>query len=139
MNWFGQSVGERRDSALNRAPTIGLVNNTSDRALESTERQFLRLLRAASIGIEPEATINRLRQDALRGQRDPAILEAISTLLRNEVPPNTWHGPAARFYANWLTCIATDDFRCSHMDRKPHRGTDQPYWMDPTAVGVTWN
>src|ERR1700722_8951857 len=52
MNWFGQSEGKRRDSGLNRALTIGLVNNTSDRALESTERQFLGLLRAASTGIE---------------------------------------------------------------------------------------
>jgi homoserine O-succinyltransferase/O-acetyltransferase len=88
---------------------------------------------------DSEAALNRLRQDALRGQCDPAILDAVSTLVKNEVPPNTWHGPAARFYANWLTCIATDDLRCSHTDRRPHRGTDQLHWMDPTAVGVPWN
>jgi homoserine O-succinyltransferase len=348
MNWFGQSAQERRDSGLNRALTIGLVNNTSDRALESTERQFLRLLRAASIGVElkfrfftcpeirrsalplssmglpysnidelydtpldalivtgmepqatalqdepiwanlaklvdwaeeqavpavwsclaahaavlhldgivrsrlpeklsgvfacdvaatghklmaglpprwatphsryygvsedaliasgyqilsrsgeaavniflkngattfifiqghpeydgdtllreykrdirryvvgernefprapkhrftteSEAALNKLRQDALRGQRDPAILDAVSTLVKNEAQPNTWHVPAARFYANWLICIAKDDLRCSHRDRKPHRGTDQPHWTDPIAAGVAWN
>jgi homoserine O-succinyltransferase len=52
MNWFGLSSLIQREPGSHRTLTIGVVNNASDRALKSTERQFLRLLRAASDGTE---------------------------------------------------------------------------------------
>src|ERR1700689_4958234 len=53
MNRFEQSVplaprGAKRD----RTWVVGLVNNTSDRARKSTERHFLKLLRAAAPGVD---------------------------------------------------------------------------------------
>jgi homoserine O-succinyltransferase/O-acetyltransferase len=48
MNWFGQSTTiEPQQSSSDRSLVIGLLNNTSDRALKSTERHFLGLVRAA--------------------------------------------------------------------------------------------
>jgi homoserine O-succinyltransferase len=83
-----------------------------------------------------EMKLNTLRHDALQGQHDPSILDAVSTLLRNEALPNTWHTPATRFYANWLTCIANGDLHGYHTDRKPLGCADRRHWAVPTSVGV---
>ena len=42
MNWFSHAARH------GRPPVIGLVNNTPERAMRATERQFLALMRAAS-------------------------------------------------------------------------------------------
>jgi homoserine O-succinyltransferase len=83
-----------------------------------------------------ESALNTLRQNALLGHRDPAILDAVSTLVKNEPPANIWHAPATRFYANWLTCIANGDLSVYHIDRKPLGGVDLPHWATPTSTGV---
>jgi homoserine O-succinyltransferase len=83
-----------------------------------------------------EAALNTLRQVALRGGRDPAILDAVSALVKNQAQPNMWQAPATRFYANWLTCVANGDFRCYRIDPGPHRGRD---WATPATIGEGWN
>jgi homoserine O-succinyltransferase len=52
MNQFGQRPLAAYDLESDRALVIGFVNNASDRALKSAEAQFLRVLAAASDGIE---------------------------------------------------------------------------------------
>jgi homoserine O-succinyltransferase/O-acetyltransferase len=88
---------------------------------------------------DSEAALDKLRQDALRGQRDPAILEAVSRLVKNQAPPNTWRAAAARFYANWLTCIARDDFGSHRLDRRSRHGIDQRRPASPSVARVALN
>jgi homoserine O-succinyltransferase/O-acetyltransferase len=52
MNQFGQRPLAAYDLESDRTLVIGFVNNSSDRALKSAESQFLRVLAAASDGIE---------------------------------------------------------------------------------------
>jgi homoserine O-succinyltransferase/O-acetyltransferase len=80
-----------------------------------------------------EAGLNRVRQDALAGKRDPTIVEVVSQLVETEPQPNAWHLSAAQFYANWLTFVAKDNLRCFQMDRKSHRDTDRRGWTTPTV------
>jgi homoserine O-succinyltransferase len=88
---------------------------------------------------DSEAALDRLRQDASGDRRDPAILDAVSRLVRTQALPNTWHAVAARFYANWLTCIARDDFGCHRMDRRPQDGIDQRHPADLSVARVALN
>ena len=48
MNWFGQTAPVRREAMSGDPLVVGLVNNTSDRGLQATERQFIGLLQAAA-------------------------------------------------------------------------------------------
>jgi homoserine O-succinyltransferase/O-acetyltransferase len=48
MNWLGEQNLAADQRSSDRPIVIGLVNNTSDRALKATETQFLRLLLAAA-------------------------------------------------------------------------------------------
>src|ERR1700722_2540466 len=52
MNQFGQRPLAAYDLESDQSLVIGFVNNASDRALKSAEAQFLRVLTAASGGIE---------------------------------------------------------------------------------------
>jgi homoserine O-succinyltransferase len=88
---------------------------------------------------DSEAALDRLRQDALGGQRDPAILDAVSRLVQNQGSRNTWRAAAVRFYANWLTCIARDDFGYHRMDRPSQHGIDQRHPADPSVDRVALN
>ncbi|WP_158928006.1 homoserine O-succinyltransferase [Acidisphaera sp. S103] len=83
-----------------------------------------------------EATLNELRENALQGRPDPAILGVISKLVGNQAHSNTWHIPAIQFYANWLTAIARDDLRNSSSDRTRFCGKEQRLWANPAAAEV---
>jgi homoserine O-succinyltransferase len=89
--------------------------------------------------IDLEAALNELRQNALRDGPDPAILEAVSKLLGNDVYANTWHAPAVQFYANWLTGIARDDLRCSNTDQARYHRKEPPLWTNPAVAEVASN
>ena len=52
MNWIGPLARQHHQAAPHQTLTVGLVNNASDRALASTERQFLALLRPPPPGID---------------------------------------------------------------------------------------
>jgi homoserine O-succinyltransferase/O-acetyltransferase len=54
MNQFGQQPLAAHDLETDRTLVVGFVNNASDRALKSAEAQFMRVLTAASNGIELE-------------------------------------------------------------------------------------
>ena len=54
MNQFGQQPLAAHDLETDRTLVVGFVNNASDRALKSAEAQFMRVLTAASDGIELE-------------------------------------------------------------------------------------
>jgi len=54
---------------------------------------------------DTEAALAGLRRDALQNRDDPALLNTVFALLKHKAHPNSWHVPAARLYANWLTHI----------------------------------
>jgi homoserine O-succinyltransferase len=86
--------------------------------------------------VDLEAALNKLRQKALQGGPDPAILSTASELMTNREHANTWHAPAVQFYANWLTGIARDDLRCSNINRTRYRGKERRRWTAPAATEV---
>jgi homoserine O-succinyltransferase len=88
---------------------------------------------------DSDAALDRVRRDALQGQRDPAILDTVSSLVRNQVPSNTWGAAAVQFYANWLTYIVRHDLGCHRMDRRRRYGIDRRHRADPSAPQAALN
>lgn len=114
MHPVGHAAADFREHSA-RCITIGLVNNMPDGALEATERQFLSLLNAASVGVEV-----RLRLYSLPG-----------------VPRSDQ--AARRVKAFYLS---TESLQNAHLDglivtgREPltPRLADEPYWASFTHV-----
>jgi homoserine O-succinyltransferase/O-acetyltransferase len=129
MNWFGQSTIAPQRSSSDRTLVIGLLNNTSDRALKSTERHFLGLLRAASPDVE-------LR---FRLFTCPEIPRAVSP-----------QGVAGEYYAGLAELFDTrlDTLIVTGMEPQAKTLQDEPVWgslakladwAEENAVPVIWS
>jgi homoserine O-succinyltransferase len=155
----GYQILSRSDEAAvdifikNTATTFVFIQGHPEYDGDSLLREYTRDVRRYIIGerndfppapkhyftTDSEAALDQLRQDAQRGQRDPAVLDALSRLVKNQASPNTWRVAAARFYANWLTCIARDDFGCHRLARRSRHGIDQRQPADPSVARVALN
>ena len=54
---------------------------------------------------EVEYALAALRREALKGRRDPRILDEVGDLIRGAVMPTPWDSVAQKVYANWLDFV----------------------------------
>ena len=68
-------------------------------------------------GEETAYALAALRRDAVRGCRDPQVLDKVGELIRDAVMPVPWDAVARKVYANWLDVAV----RPSALSRNPPR------------------
>jgi len=54
---------------------------------------------------QAEYALAALRREAIKGRRDPRILDEIGELIRGAVMPIPWDAMARKIYANWLDFV----------------------------------
>jgi homoserine O-succinyltransferase len=102
-----------KQEAGGEAITIGLVNNMPDAALQSTERQFLELLDAASVPV-------RLR------------LFSVPEVFRSDTARAHMRGPYSDIAALWASDV--DGIIVTGAEPRADSLRDEPYWSSLTQV-----
>jgi homoserine O-succinyltransferase len=109
---------ERRPQSADSALTIGLINNMPDTALQSTERQFTRLLQAAA----PDRQIRLHRFSLPSVKRSGQAMQ----LMRGR------YTDIAE-----LDCLKIDGLIVTGAEPNAASLTEEPFWQDLTAI-VDW-
>ena len=116
MNWFGQTAPVRREAMSGNPLVVGLVNNTSDRGLQATERQFVNLLRAAAPQLELHVKLFTC----------PGVARSCRT-------PDGAHGRYAEIDELFDTRL--DALIVTGMEPQAAMLQDEPVWPQPVPAG----
>jgi homoserine O-succinyltransferase/O-acetyltransferase len=76
------------------------------------ERELYPAVPSHYFGAEIDSELARIRQRALDGQRDLALLQEITNLAKAAPHSASWQAPATRLYENWLNTMVRRDHAC---------------------------